>query len=182
MASPSNISLSYPIGKFSFPAETSAPQRRQWIDEVAATPAGLRAAIAGLTPVQIETPYRPEGWTVRQVIHHVPESHMNAFIRFKLALTEDAPMIKPYNEAEWAKTPDVAAAPLELSLTMLDVLHQRWVLLLRAMSDADFARTYRHPEYPDAGPIGLDKMLALYAWHGKHHTRHITALRERMGW
>jgi hypothetical protein len=149
---------------------------------VAAAPAALRASIAGLTEAQTESPYRPGGWTVRQVIHHVPESHMNAYVRYKLALTEDTPTIKPYNEAEWAKTPDVASTPIEVSLTMLDVLHDRWVRLLRAMSDADFARGYLHPEFPKEGPIPLSGMLALYAWHGKHHTAHITRLRERMGW
>ena len=182
MSSPSEVSLSYPIGKFSFPQSTTAAERRQWIDEVAATPAALRAAVAGLTPEQIETPYRPEGWTVRQVIHHVPESHMNAYIRYKLALTEDTPTIKPYNEAEWAKTADVASTPIELSLTMMDVLHDRWVRVLRSMSDADFARGYLHPEFPDRGPLSLAGVLAMYAWHGKHHTAHITRLRDRMGW
>src|SRR5882724_10017417 len=115
----------FPIGKFTFDGPPDQEQRTRLIDDIAQTPANLRAAVKGLTPQQIETPYRGGGWTVRQVVHHVPESHMNAFIRFKLALTEDEPTIKPYNETEWAKTPDVAAEPLERSLTMLDVLHHR---------------------------------------------------------
>ncbi len=139
----------------------------------------LRAVVSGLTPEQLEAPYRPGGWTVRQVAHHVPESHMNAYIRFKLALTEDEPTVKPYNETEWAKTPDVAATPVETSLTMLDALHERWVRLLDSLSDAEFARQFRHPEI---GVIRLEQNLALYAWHGKHHVAHISALRERMEW
>jgi hypothetical protein len=171
--------LSYPIGKFTFPQSTTPHQRQEWIAEIADAPAKLRAAVAGLTPEQLDTPYRPDGWTVRQVVHHVPESHMNAFIRFKLALTEDEPTVKPYDEAAWAKLPDVEATPIEISLTMLDVLHDRWVRLLEAMSDADFARTFRHPQL---GLVRLEGNLALYAWHGKHHVAHITSLRDRMKW
>jgi hypothetical protein len=182
MSSPSLESLSYPIGKFSFPSAPTEAQRSQWIAEIQAAPAGFRAAVSGLTPEQIETPYRPGGWTVRQVIHHVPESHMNAYIRFKLALTENNPTVKPYNENAWAETPDVAATETEVSLTMLSALHQRWVVLLRSMTAADFARGYIHPEFPDRGPIPLSDVLAMYAWHGKHHTAHIAALRQRMGW
>jgi len=169
----------YPIGKFSFPSTTTADQRRQWISEIAETPAKIRAAVAGLNPNQLDTPYRDGGWTVRQVVHHVPESHMNAYIRFKLALTEDDPVIKPYNEDAWAKLPDIAHTPIETSLTMLDALHDRWVRTLRGIDDAGWKRTFRHPEL---GPVKLEGNLALYAWHGKHHTAHITRLRERKGW
>jgi DinB family protein len=169
----------YPIGKFSFPQTTTADQRQQWITEVAETPAKIRAAVAGLDAKQLNTPYREGGWTVRQVVHHVPESHMNAYIRFKLALTEDDPVIKPYNEAEWAKLPDVADTPIEVSLTLLDVLHDRLVRTLRGMDEAQWKRTFRHPEL---GPVKLEGNLALYAWHGKHHTAHITKLRERNHW
>jgi DinB superfamily len=154
-------------------------QRDRWIAEIAATPAGLRAAVAGLTSGQLDTPYRPGGWTLRQVVHHVPESHMNAYIRFKLALTEDNPIVKPYDEAAWAKLGDVAVTPTETSLAMLDSLHERWVFLLRGLDDEAFLRHFRHPEM---GLVRLDGNLALYAWHGKHHTAHITSLRERMGW
>jgi hypothetical protein len=139
----------------------------------------LRAAVAGLTPEQLDTPYRPDGWSVRQVVHHVPESHMNAYIRFKLALTEDEPVVKPYDEAAWAKLPDISGTPIETSLTLLDALHDRWVRVLRLLDDTAFKRTFRHPEI---GVITLEKNLALYAWHGKHHVAHITSLRDRMGW
>ncbi len=171
--------LSYPIGRFSFPQSSTAEQRQQWIRDIAAAPALLDAAVSGLNQAQLDTPYRPGGWTVRQVVHHVPESHMNSYIRFKLALTEDVPVIKPYDEALWAKLPDIATAPIGTSLSLLTALHQRWLALLEGMSDADFTRAFRHPEL---GIVRLDQNLALYAWHGKHHTAHITSLRERMGW
>jgi uncharacterized damage-inducible protein DinB len=154
-------------------------QRRKWIDEIAAAPAQLRAAVAGLNDNQLNTPYRDGGWTVRQVIHHVPESHMNAYIRFKLALTENEPTVKPYDEAAWAETADVRETPIEVSVAMLENLHQRWVILLQSMSDADFEKQFRHP---DLGLMPLAKNLALYAWHGKHHVAHITSLGERMRW
>ncbi len=171
--------LAYPIGKFSFPASTSAAERREWTHEISQAPQQLRAAVDGLSEEQIDTPYRPGGWTVRQVVHHVPESHMNSYIRFKLALTEDTPTIKPYDEALWAKLPDMSVAPIQTSLTLLEALHSRWVRLLEAMSDAEFNRAFRHPEI---GLVRLDQNLALYAWHGKHHVAHITRLRERLGW
>jgi hypothetical protein len=138
----------------------------------------MRAAVAGLTEGQLDTPYRPEGWTVRQLVHHVPDSHLNSYVRFKLALTEDAPVVKPYDEALWAKLADVTA-PVETSLMLLESLHQRWVRVLESMSEGDFARGFRHPEL---GPVRLEQTLAMYAWHGKHHVAHITALRDRMGW
>lgn len=169
----------YPIGKFSFPASTTTEQRDQWIEEIGAAPKQLRAAVAGLSPAQLDTPYRDGGWTVRQVIHHVPESHMNAYIRFKLALTEHEPTVKPYDEAAWAKLPDIAATPVETSLAMLDALHDRWVRVLRLIQGDQWQRTFRHPEL---GLVKLEGNLALYAWHGKHHTAHITNLRARMGW
>lgn len=171
--------LRYPIGTFSLPEPATAGQRQEWIREVAEAPAKLRAAVAGLTPEQIETPYRPGGWTVRQVIHHVPESHLNAYVRSKLALTEDAPVIKPYDEGRWAVLPDVLATPVEVSLVLLESLHQRWVRMFELMTEAEFARTYHHPEL---GPVRLDQQLATYAWHGRHHTAHVAALRRRMGW
>jgi hypothetical protein len=179
MITQSTGTLSFPIGKFSFPQSITPAQRQQWIADVADTPAKLRAAVAGLTPQQLDTPYRPEGWTVRQVVHHVPESHMNAYIRFKLALTEDEPVVKPYDEAAWAKLPDIPGAPIETSLTLLEALHDRWVRLLRLLDDNAFKRTFRHPEI---GVVTLEKNLSLYAWHGKHHVAHITSLRDRMGW
>jgi len=169
----------YPIGKFSFSGPTDAAQRKQFIDAIAQAPVALRAAVSGLSPKQVETPYRDGGWTVRQVVHHVPESHMNAYIRFKLALTEDEPTIKPYMEDRWAETEDVEATPLEVSLSLLDSLHDRWVRLLRSLKPDDWKRTFRHPEL---GTVSLEKNLALYAWHGRHHVAHVTELRKRMGW
>jgi hypothetical protein len=169
----------YPVGKFTFNAPPSEAQRNTFIDDIERTPAALRSAIANLSPEQIETPYRDGGWTVRQVVHHVPESHMNAYIRFKLALTEDDPTIKPYMEDRWAVTPDVQSTPLEVSLAMLDSLHDRWVRLLRSLQPADWKRTFRHPEL---GLMPLERNLALYSWHGQHHVAHITELRKRMAW
>jgi uncharacterized damage-inducible protein DinB len=171
--------LKYPIGRFSFHPPSTAEQRNQWIAEIAEAPAKLRAAAGALSEDQLNTPYRDGGWTVRQVIHHVPESHMNAYIRFKLALTENEPTIKPYDEAAWAELPDVRETPIEVSLGLLDNLHDRWVRVLRLMSNADFAKQFRHPEL---GTVPLEKNLALYAWHGKHHVAHITSLRERKQW
>lgn len=169
----------YPIGRFSFPQAVTADQRREWIAEIAEAPARLRAVVAGLDAAQLDTPYREGGWTARQVVHHVPESHMNAYIRFKLALTEEDPVVKPYNEAAWAKLPDIADTPLETSLAILEGLHDRWVRLLNLMSEGDWKRTFRHPEL---GTVKLEGNLALYAWHGKHHVAHVGRLRERMGW
>lgn len=169
----------YPIGKFSFDGPTNQAQRKQMIDAIERAPTALGAAVNGLSQEQVETPYRDGGWTVRQVVHHVPESHMNAYIRFKLALTEDEPTIKPYMEDRWAKTEDVKATPLEVSLAMLDCLHDRWVRLLRSLKPEDWKRTFRHPEL---GTVSLEKNLALYAWHGRHHVAHVTELRKRMGW
>jgi uncharacterized damage-inducible protein DinB len=171
--------LSYPIGRFQRPDALTDSQRRAAIDSIAAAPQRLRDAIAGLNDEQLDTPYRPDGWTVRQVVHHVPDSHMNAFIRFKLALTEDRPTIKPYDEAAWAKLDDVRTTPIDTSLVLLEKLHERWDGLLRAMKPADFARTLQHPE---SGTLTLDQMLALYEWHGRHHTAHVTNLRSRSGW
>ena len=170
--------LRYPIGKFTPVPGLTTEQRATCIDQVAAAPGQFRRAVTGLTPAQLDTPYREGGWTVRQVVHHLPDSHMNAYVRFKLGLTEDAPAIKTYEEKDWAKTPEMRA-PIALSLDLLTALHQRWVTLLRGMSPADFARTIKHPEW---GTPSLDAMLALYAWHGRHHTAHVTSLRQRMGW
>jgi len=171
--------LSYPIGKFQFSGSSSAADRSRYIEEIAAAPARLREAIRGLSAAQLDTPYRPGGWTVRQVVHHLPDSHVNAYVRFKLALTEDEPQIKTYDEARWAETPEVRSTPVETSLALLEALHARWTELLRGLSAADFARKLRHPEL---GVVGLDRYLAMYAWHGKHHVAHVAALRQRNGW
>jgi hypothetical protein len=173
------MDLRYPIGRFNFDGQPSEQQIKEFISDIEQAPARVRGALAWLSEQQLETPYRPGGWTLRQVAHHIPESHMNAYVRMKLALTEDNPIIKPYDEARWAETPDVSATPIAASLTMLEALHQRWVTLLKALGPADFARTFVHPE---SGPWTMGKYVALYSWHGKHHVAHITSLRERMGW
>ena len=169
----------FPIGKFHFDGPPSDEQRSKLITEIEQAPADLRAALNRLTPQQLDTPYRDGGWTVRQVTHHVPESHMNAYIRFKLALTEDVPTIKPYAEDRWAELADINLAPVETSLALLESLHTRWVILLRSLKTVEWKRTFNHPE---AGIMSLEKSLGLYAWHGKHHVAHVTELRKRMGW
>jgi hypothetical protein len=169
----------YPIGKFEWKGELSARERARCIDEIEKTPAQFRAAVRGLSQQQFDTPYREGGWTVRQLVHHVPDSHLNSYVRFKLALTEAEPTIKPYDEKLWAELPDSRDTPVETSLNLLENLHRRWVVLLRSMKPADFARVFNHPE---RGPVSLDWALAMYAWHGRHHTAHVTSLRERMGW
>jgi hypothetical protein len=171
--------LRYPVGKFNFEEDPTAEQTQQAIDEIAATPANLRAAVSGLTDAQLDTPYREGGWTVRQVVHHVVDSHLNSYIRFRFALTEDEPTIKPYDEAVWAELIDAKSSPVEVSLALLEPLHERWVTLLRSLTPEDFKRQFRHPEI---GAVTLEKNVGLYAWHGKHHTAHITGLREREGW
>ena len=172
--------LRYPIGKFQRPGSLSEAQRRESVVDVEKLPARIREAVKGLKAGQLDTPYRPGGWTVRQLVHHVADSHMNAYVRLKLTLTEEEPLIKPYLEAKWAELPDSRTEPVEVSLALLDNLHQRWTTTLRAMSPAEFSRQMRHPEWTK--PMSLDDTLALYAWHSKHHVAHITSLREREGW
>jgi len=173
------MDLRYPIGPFVRPQALSEVERRTAIGHIAATPAAMRAAVHGLSEAQLDTPYRPGGWTVRQVMHHVPDSHLNAYIRFKLALTEDTPTIKPYDENMWALTAEVQTTPVETSLLLLDALHDRWVRLLNIMTPEQFDRKLNHP---DNGVMNLHQVLALYEWHGRHHAAHITSLRERSGW
>jgi hypothetical protein len=170
--------LRYPVGQFVLPDSTTPQERVAWIKEIARTPRGLRAALSGLSEEQLETPYRPAGWTVRQVAHHVPDSHLNAYVRFKLTLTEHEPTIKPYDEARWATLADTTL-PVDASLDLLEGLHLRWVHLLESLSDADFQRRFIHPE---SGPWRLDQYLAQYAWHGRHHIAHVTELRKRLGY
>ena len=171
--------LRYPIGKFHFEGPITQKQRAQFIDDIEETPARLRAAVEGLSPQQLNIPYREGGWTVRQVVHHVPDSHLNSYVRFKLALTEDEPTIKDYREDRWAELEEARSAPVEISLALLESLHKRWVLMLRSLKPEDWKRSFRHPEL---GLVGLEKNVALYSWHGRHHVAHITGLRERMGW
>jgi len=172
--------LRYPVGKLEPRTELTADERREAIDVIAAAPVRLRAAVSGLMDEQLDTPYRDGGWTVRQVVHHLPDSHMNAFVRLKLALTEETPVIRPYDESLWARLPDARITPVEVSLTLLDALHERWVGLMRALEEQDFRRTFKHPDHD--GVQNVDWLVAMYAWHGRHHVGHITALRERMGW
>jgi len=171
--------LRYPIGKFHYDGPTNDEQKQQFIDEIARAPENLKSAIDGLSTVQLDTPYRPGGWTVRQVVHHLPDSHMNSYVRFKLALTEDEPTIKPYAEDRWAELADTKATPTEISLTLLESLHARWVALLRSLAPDQWKRSFRHPEL---GLMSLERTLALYAWHGRHHVMQITSLRQRNGW
>ncbi|HEV2445582.1 MAG TPA: putative metal-dependent hydrolase [Candidatus Sulfopaludibacter sp.] len=173
------MDLSYPIGKFAWPASVSAEERRQAIAEIAAAPDRFRRAIEGLDDAQLDTAYRPGGWTVRQVVHHVSDSHMNSYCRFRLALTEDDPTIKPYAEDKWAELADARTAPVGSSLQLLESLHARWVALLSNLSEGEWQRTFRHPEH---GSMRLDVTLAMYAWHCRHHAAHILNLRQRMGW
>ncbi len=171
--------LRYPVGEFVAQPSITQIERQELIASLDTTPARLRAAIAGLSSEQLETPYRPEGWTVRQTVHHVADSHINAFVRFKLGLTEDVPTIKPYDEKLWAQLADGRNADPEISLRLLDAVHQRWTILLRSLPPEPFANTLRHPE---SGVMSLDVVLQMYEWHARHHVAHITSLRERKGW
>ena len=171
--------LRYPTGPFTPDSNPTPETRARHIERIAALPNALRQAVSGLNKEQLNTPYREGGWTVKQLVHHVPDSHLNAYVRFKLALTEDAPTIKPYDEAAWAKLKDSELTPIEVSLTLLESLHSRWTVLLKSMQAEDFQRKYTHPE---SGLHTLDHLLCLYSWHGHHHVAHITSLRERMKW
>ena len=171
--------IRYPVGKWIREPQLDAAGCRRLIDQIAEAPAHLSAATKGLTDAQLDTPYRDGGWTPRQIVHHIADSHMNAYTRFKLGVTEHNPTIKPYDEKLWAETVDGRTAPLSLSLPLIDALHDRWVRFLRSLDDQAFARTINHPE---RGPMTLTDLLQLYAWHGRHHTAHITGLRQRMGW
>jgi len=169
----------YPVGEFKAPGNVTEDQRRRLIGSLAGAPGRLRSAVEGLSPQQLDTPYRPEGWTVRQVVHHLADSHMNSYIRMKLALTEEQPTVKPYDEKRWAELEDARTAPPDVSLALLESVHHRWVLFLHSLGREDWSRTFHHPE---SGVVSLDLALQQYEWHGRHHTAHITSLRQRMGW
>ena len=171
--------LRYPIGKFNPKPSITAEERQALIQQIEEAPANLREAVRGLDDRQLDTPYREGGWTVRQVVHHLPDSHLNSYIRFKWTMTESQPTIKAYEEQLWAELVDGKSAPAEVSLALLEALHKRWVLFLRSLTPADFAKTFVHPEN---GLMNLDRLVQLYAWHGRHHVAHITSLRERMKW
>jgi len=164
----------YPIGKFTRPEGVTLEDRKQWVERIKTTPARMAALVRGMSEQQLDTPYREGGWTVRQVVHHVPDSHMQAYTRLKLALTEDSPIIKPYREDAWAELPDTFAIPVETSLCLLDCLHQRWIALFETLTEEQWKRTFRHPEI---GPLNLEVLAALYAWHGEHHIGHITSVK-----
>ena len=172
--------LRYPIGRFTLVVPSTDAVRRAAVEDIAALPARMRAAVDGLSDAQLDTPYRPGGWTVRQVVHHVPDSHLHAYIRLKLALTESTPTIKPYDEKTWAQLAD-SRMPIEVSLRLMETVHARWVVLCEALAPADYARTFNHPEYPE-GPRTIDWLLQVYSWHSRHHVAHITSLRQREGW
>jgi uncharacterized damage-inducible protein DinB len=172
--------LRYPIGRFEAPAAISAADRAAYIETVAATPALARAAVAGLDERRLDTRYREGGWTIRQVIHHLADDHLNSYLRSRLALTEDDCVIRPYDEPSWAELPDARTAPVACSLDLLEALHVRWVALFRDMTESDFARSFVHPR--SGRSRTLAELLALYDWHGRHHVAQITRLRERMGW
>jgi len=173
------MDLRYPIGQYERKSSLTPAERAEAISQISEAPKRLRDAVSGLSGTQLDTPYRPGGWTVRQVVHHVPESHMNAYVRLKLALTENEPTVKPYDENLWSHLPDVRDTPIEVSFTLLEALHRRWDILLRLIQPPDFARRLRHPE---AGVMTVDNLVHHYAWHGRHHVAHITSLRQREGW
>lgn len=170
--------LRYPIGRIDFSGQLTKEQREIAIADIEQAPGWLRDAVQDLSDGQLDTPYRPGGWTVRQVVHHLVDSHMNSLLRFKFVLAEDKPTVRTYDEAVWAELPD-ADGPIDMSLSLLDALHARWVYLLRSLDDADWKRELTHPEM---GDMRLDELLVFYAWHGRHHVAHITKLREREGW
>jgi uncharacterized damage-inducible protein DinB len=172
--------LRYPVGPWKAPVSISATDRTRFIEQIAAAPQAMRQAVAGLSDAQLDTPYRDGGWTVRQVVHHVPDSHMNAYLRMKFGLTEQQPQVKPYDQETWAQTPEIATTPISVSLDLLESLHERWVRLMKGMKDQDFARLINHPEW--SAPLSLDMVAAHYAWHGRHHVGHISELRKRKGW
>lgn len=173
-----NDDLRYPVGPCVWSPELTAEKKRQHLRDIAEMPAKLRSAVAGFAPQHLDIPYREGGWSIRQIVHHIPESHMNSYVRFKLALTEDQPTIKPYDEKLWAETPD-STGPIEMSLDLAEALHSRWSLLLNNMTDADFEKSIRHPEI---GVLKLKSLLAGYGWHCRHHVAQIVATRQRMGW
>ena len=173
-------SLQYPIGPFRRPENPTAEQMAAWIEEIAVLPSELRAAVEGLSGEHLDTPYREGGWTVRQVVHHLADSHINAYCRVRIAATETEATIRPYDEKTWAELPDARTGPAEVSLALVEALHTRWAALARTLTPEQLRSVYHHPEH--ANPMVLDMTLAMYAWHGKHHVAHITSLRKRMGW
>ncbi|GJM30302.1 MAG: putative metal-dependent hydrolase YfiT [Cyclobacteriaceae bacterium] len=174
------INLKYPIGKFKAPYRVTTQDRERYIMDLEKLPGKLRTGVESLTEAQLDVPYRKHGWTVRQVVHHLSDSHLNSYIRFKLSLTENQPIIKSYDEKAWAELPDSQQGPVEFSLDLLESIHRRWVYLLRNMKESDWKKSFRHPETNKVIPLDLN--LSLYSWHGKHHLAHIESLISRQGW
>ncbi len=172
--------LRFPIGPFAYDGAMTDARRAECVARIAAAPARFRAAVAGLDDARLDTPYRPGGWTVRQVAHHLPDSHLHAYTRIRLALTEETPTIKPYDETRWAELPDARSLPVDVSLALLDALHARWVPLMQQLDATAAGRQLRHPELKRL--MTIDELIAMYAWHGEHHAAHVTGLRQRMGW
>ena len=172
-------SLRFPIGRFEEDPQPTRAKHKGWVDQIGRVPGELRALVQDLSERQLDTPYRPDGWTVRQVVHHLADSHLNAYVRTKLALTEEEPTIKPYDQAAWAELPDGSTAPIESSMSLLEALHARWVATLRAIDEEAFKRTLNHPEQ---GLITISRIVQSYAWHGQHHIAHVNTLRDKMGW
>lgn len=171
--------LKYPIGRYEVDDNIDKASINNWIKEIETLPQKLYDAVKGLNTNQLQTPYRPDGWTVQQVIHHIADSHMNAYIRFKLALTEDRPMIKPYDENLWAELPDTKLVDIKVSLDLIKSLHIRWTALLKQLNKEELSKEFLHPE---SGMKNLKETICLYAWHGNHHLAHITSLKHRMNW
>lgn len=172
--------LKYPIGEFKKPQQITSQHLKEFIAQIESLPMRLKKTVENLSEEQLNTPYRPQGWTVRQVIHHIPDSHLNSYIRFKWALTEDKPVIKAYFEERWAELADYQNTPIEISLNLLEFLHQRWVILLRSLNTEELAKTFIHPAQGNA--LHLGETTASYAWHGEHHLAHIEMLKKRMDW
>jgi uncharacterized damage-inducible protein DinB len=175
----STVEQPYPSGKFQYKGVADAAQREEFIATLANIPSELKKAVQGLSEEQLDTPYREGGWTLRQVVHHIADSSVNGYIRFKLAATEENPTIRPYNENRWSELPDAHYADIVPSIILTEALYKRWILFLRNLTEADFARTFMHPE---SGTNTLDKTLALYVWHGQHHLAHIVNFRQAKGW
>jgi hypothetical protein len=177
---PAPDDLQYPIGRFRRPESSTPEQASAWIEEIASLPAQLRAAVEALSDAQLDTAYREGGWTVRQVVHHLADSHLNAYCRVRIALTEAEPTVRPYDEKAWAELPDASSGPVDISLNLVEALHARWAALARTLAPEQLRIVYHHPEH--SKPMALDMTLAMYAWHGRHHVAHITSLRRRKGW
>ncbi|MED2971769.1 bacillithiol transferase BstA [Fictibacillus sp. B-59209] len=172
------IDLRYPVGLFALDQNITAKKIEEWIHDIESAPNQLKEAVNDLTEEQLDTPYRPGGWTVRQVVHHLPDSHLNSYTRFKLALTEENPVIRPYMENQWAELPD-SKLPIAVSIQLLEALHERWIVLLKSLTTAELEKTFTHP---DSGVVTLAQNIGLYSWHSRHHIAHITSLRQRSGW